>query len=83
MLADFRFRARHITTSQWGSQRPRQVGSAAVPPAILNLRRPAKDRRQDAGGTIPVRFGRGHFERNSSGIESAPFILSWYPRKNI
>jgi len=46
MLADFGFRARHITTGRIGSQ---WFGSAGVPPAILNLGGPAKNRRQDAG----------------------------------
>jgi hypothetical protein len=52
MLADFGFRARHITTSPFGSQ---WFGSAGVPPAFLNLGRFAKNRRQDAGATKILR----------------------------
>jgi hypothetical protein len=58
MLADFRFRARHITTSQWGSQRPRQVGSASVPPAIQFLRGSVEDILKEIhpGSNLPLLF---------------------------
>jgi hypothetical protein len=77
MLADFGFRARHITTSRWGIAMPDGFGSAGVPPAILNLRMPWKNCRQDAGATNSIAhpnsksksrafdFEAGHFrERN-------------------
>jgi hypothetical protein len=55
MLADFGFRARHITTSRFGSQ---WFGGAGVPPAVLNFSRSVKNRlpllhrdKQDAGAT--------------------------------
>jgi hypothetical protein len=70
MLADFGFRARHITTSGFGSQ---WFGGAGVPPAILNLRGPLENCRQDAGVTNSIARSNSKSKSRAFNFEAGHF----------